>query len=288
MPDKVFRKPRHVERFLGTLADDYEYLLMTPTTPDIPQARSYKEMPIDQFKLVGHYDDPYVEAFKALPLFKRLISRNFHRSYVGGYAGGTLPFRESARFQLDFLIKQGLEPSNVLLDLGCGCLRGGIHLIDYMEAGHYLGVDLSAEAIRLGIRRELGIDVFKARRPEFVVSNNFDFALLSQIPDVVFANSVFTHLPPGDIRTCLQKLRNFVGDHPTTLFATIREVEEKSDHVGQNHYLGGESAMTYTQQEMQEFGSETGWETDYIGAWGHPKNKIVEPFKHQMMFRFKT
>jgi len=261
---------------------------MIPTTADIPQARSYKGLPIDQFKLAGNYKDPFVEWREALPFFRRIISRNIHRFYVGGYAKSGLPFREAVRFQLDFLIKQGLEPSNVLLDLGCGCLRGGLHFIDYLVAGHYQGMEISAEVVRLGIKRELGIDVFKSRRPEFVVSNNFDFVLLSQIPDIVLANSVFTHLPSTDVRACLQKLRSFVADHTTIFFSTFSEVDENSDHVGQGHYLGGKSAMTYTQDEMHKFGHETGWKTEYIGAWGHPKNKILKPFKQQMMFRFST
>ena len=261
---------------------------MISTTAVIPKTRSYKGLPIDQFKLAGNYKDPFFNARGPVAVFKRLVSRDFHRFYVGGYAKSGLPFREAVRFQLDFLIKQGLEPSNVLLDLGCGCLRGGLHFIDYLEPGNYQGMDISAEVVRLGIKRELGIDAFRSRRPEFVVSNNFDFVLLSQVPDVVLANSVFTHLPTNDVRTCLQKLRSFVADHNTVFFATFSEVDEDGDHEGQGHYLGGKSKMTYTQDEMHEFGLETGWKTEYIGEWGHPKNKILEPFKQQMMFRFSA
>ena len=50
-------------------------------------------------------------------------------------------------FQIDFLRGRGLSPQHYLLDIGCGTLRGGIPLIDYLEPGHYYGVESRAEEI---------------------------------------------------------------------------------------------------------------------------------------------
>ena len=46
-----------------------------------------------------------------------------HRAYVGGLweALGSLQFK--------FMIDRGLEPQHVLLDVGCGTLRGGVRFI---------------------------------------------------------------------------------------------------------------------------------------------------------------
>jgi cyclopropane fatty-acyl-phospholipid synthase-like methyltransferase len=76
-------------------------------------------------------------------------SRLDHRKYVGADAGSGLEFAEAAKFQLDFLLRQGLRKDDVLLDLGCGCLRGGIHFIRYLAADKYLGMDISAEVVRV-------------------------------------------------------------------------------------------------------------------------------------------
>jgi len=43
------------------------------------------------------------------------------------------------RFQIDFFRRQGLRPDQTLFDLGCGTLRGGIPIIDYLEPGFYTG-----------------------------------------------------------------------------------------------------------------------------------------------------
>ena len=50
-------------------------------------------------------------------------------------------------FQFDFLKRMGLERTQVLLDLGCGTLRGGIPLIEFLERGHYIGVDVRADVL---------------------------------------------------------------------------------------------------------------------------------------------
>ena len=56
------------------------------------------------------------------------INQNKHRNFIGG------KWEEIGRLQYDFLREQGLQPQDKLLDIGCGCLRGGIHFIDYLES----------------------------------------------------------------------------------------------------------------------------------------------------------
>ena len=41
------------------------------------------------------------------------------------------------QFQIDFLTEQGLSKSDLLLDIGCGTLRGGIPMISFLDAGNY-------------------------------------------------------------------------------------------------------------------------------------------------------
>jgi hypothetical protein len=49
-----------------------------------------------------------------------------HRKYVGGIR------EEHGRRRFDFLVSQGLLPRHDLLDIACGSLRAGIHLIHYL------------------------------------------------------------------------------------------------------------------------------------------------------------
>jgi hypothetical protein len=95
-----------------------------------------------------------------------------HRESVGGL------WDEIGRLQFDFLLRQGLRPHDVLLDVGCGSLRGGVHLIRYLEPRHYLEIDKRIELIIYGVASELGLDLFKEKRLYFVI---YDFLKFEKI-----------------------------------------------------------------------------------------------------------
>ncbi len=42
-----------------------------------------------------------------------------HRNAIGGY------WDEMGKLQYNFLLEQGLKPRQILMDIGCGSLRGG-------------------------------------------------------------------------------------------------------------------------------------------------------------------
>ena len=76
-----------------------------------------------------------------------------HREYVGGM------WEEIGRLQFDFLVQQGLKSTHCFLDIACGCLRGGINFIQYLEPGNYLGIEKESSLIDIGINTELGKDI---------------------------------------------------------------------------------------------------------------------------------
>ena len=114
------------------------------------------------------------------PQGRRGIRKLGHREYVGGL------WDEMGQLQFDFLVEQGLTPSDVLPDVGCGSLRGGVHFIRYLEPGNYLGMEKEEELLELRVNSELGIETFQARRPELVASGSFEFERFSKTPTFAF------------------------------------------------------------------------------------------------------
>lgn len=195
-----------------------------------------------------------------------------HRDYVGGH------WEEIGQLQFDFLVAQGVKPEHTLLDIACGSLRGGVHFINYLFPGNYLGLDKEQELINRGIEHELGKKQEAEKKPEFVISDCFEFGKFSKIPDYAIAQSLFTHLTEEDIRLCLKNLKAFAGDKPLTFFATFFECE--TPQKGELETSHSHAKFEYTRQQMEQFAKETGWNIEYIGDWNHPRGqKMIKLFK---------
>ena len=187
-----------------------------------------------------------------------------HRDYVGGL------WKEIGKLQFDFLVEQGLTPSHCLLDIGCGALRAGVHFIHYLAPGHYLGIDKERKLIELGIEYELGATARQAKRPELLVSGRFEFAKFSRQPDFSIAQSLFTHLAVEDAMHCLRNLRHFVAPGHVC-FATFFDGDSARNPSRSDSQLG----FFYSRAEMEGFGTQTGWQTLYIGDWRHPRGQMM-------------
>jgi hypothetical protein len=202
------------------------------------------------------------------PQGEEALEKLGHRSYVGGM------WEEIGRLQFDFLVQQGLKPSHCLLDIGCGSFRGGIHFINYLAAGNYLGIEKEKALIDLGIAKELGNTVYEMKKPELVVSENFSFERFSKKPQFSVAQSLFTHLNAQDICLCLRQLRRFV-EYDHFLFATFLE-GRSSRNPETSHSL---VAFRYTKHEMTRFGETCGWKAIYIGNWNHPRDQMMMKYQ---------
>src|SRR5262245_16123858 len=96
-------------------------------------------------------------------------------------------------FQLEFLQRMGLERGQTLLDLGCGTLRGGLPLIEFLDTGHYTGVDVRAEVLDEA-RAELAEAGLAHKEPALLHARDLGELRLDARFDVIWAFSVLIHL----------------------------------------------------------------------------------------------
>ena len=142
---------------------------------------------------------------------------SYVRFWEHGYFSTSDGESEQAHAQPDFLRKQGLKPSDMFLDLGCGYLRGTIGLLDYLEDGHFFGIDISPSNIR---RAQERASETSRHKPNLAVASHFE---IDQIwPnvgfDMILAASLLTHLWPADVEECIRKVSRVLRGK---LFATI-------------------------------------------------------------------
>lgn len=191
------------------------------------------------------------------------ISQLGHRDYVGGR------WEEIGKLQFDFLLTQGIAPEHFLLDVACGSLRVGVHLIPYLTPGHYWGLEKEPDLIEAGLARELGPAIRDSQHPQFLVNAEFDMSGIRQPIDYIWIHSLFTHLPLIDIHRCLQNLRP-VAHQTTICYATYFETAVARNNAMQAH---DHESFFYTREELSQCVIAAGWTPDFIGDWGHPRGQ---------------
>lgn len=113
--------------------------------------------------------------------------------------------------QLEFLRARGLQPSSRLLDLGCGTGRLTRHAVPFLDPGHYTGIDISQAA--LAHARELGErEGWGARAPELLLGDGTLACVAGRSFDLIWAHSIFTHLPEELIRRVLADVADLEFD----------------------------------------------------------------------------
>lgn len=112
------------------------------------------------------------------------------------------------KMQFDYLVDHGLRPEHHVLEIGCGNLRAGWRLIDYLETGHYHGLDISLDILLAGqdtltASESLAGEDLRAKLPHLTPVNDLRLTFLPDAHfDVIHAHSVFSHSPIGVIDEC--------------------------------------------------------------------------------------
>src|SRR4051794_30322419 len=208
---------------------------------------------------------------------RRVMGRRFyewlpewHREAVGGR------WEEMGTLQASFLIAEGLRPEHRLLDVGCGSLRAGLHLMRHLEPGHYYGIDANADLLAAG-RVELERAGLAGRRPSLLHDSEFRVEAFGETFDFALAHSVFTHIPINSILVCLLRVREVLRPGGR-FYATFFEnpAGTKRLDVLTHPRPGTSPGVTYPDRDKYHYGLDlfqwlcegTGLEVDYVGNWG--------------------
>jgi SAM-dependent methyltransferase len=201
-----------------------------------------------------------------------------HREQVGGL------WDEVGALQIGFLRAQGLRPSDTLLDVGCGCLRGGVHLVGYLEPGRYYGIDRDADLLRAGFEIELPRAGLAGRLADdhLLANDAFEVGRFGATFDAAWAQSVFTHLTAPDIRRCLSEVACVVRPGGR-FFATFFRAGDDA-RVPVTHHPGG--IVTYPDMDpyhyrfadLEALAAGLPWRVTDLGGWSHPRAQQMARF----------
>jgi cyclopropane fatty-acyl-phospholipid synthase-like methyltransferase len=208
-----------------------------------------------------HHDDP-----ESLSYYRDL--QNFKVQEGEAYPRG----RGIGRAQFDFLTRMGIEPSNRIIDIGCGDLRGGRYIIEYVEKGNYMGIDISEEAIKRGWKNIKKNDLLE-KSPSLRVNDDLRFKEFTVIENfnIVFANSVLTHLSEEYIAECFKHLDRVLDKEGQGFLSYNHASESKSKLTS---IANNSNLYRYPFEELQELGSRHGYRIQYDDYNEHPNENM--------------
>ena len=204
-----------------------------------------------------------------------------------GFIGGA--WEEIGEWQFNYLRKQGLQPSHVLLDMGCGCLRGGVHFIPYLDAGNYYGIDINDDLLTTGYTKELSQEMRdKLPRDHLHACGDFNASFWGTHRfDYAISVSMWTHLPVSEIRKSLQGIAPAMrpgGRYYSTIFLCRGDEchHELDQHVGavhsQLHTFPDRDPYHVDTTHLSAIASELGIQFEYIGNVSHARNQMMTKF----------
>jgi SAM-dependent methyltransferase len=179
------------------------------------------------------------------------------------------------QMQFDYLIGHGLKPGDRMLEIGCGNLRAGRLFIDYLDAGHYYGVDISPDILLAAADTvtEFGL---QAKLPHLGLVRDMSLGLL---PDgeftVVHAHSVFSHSPVEVIDECLGSVARVMA--PGGFFDFTFDRTEGAEH----HVLRED--FYYRTETLIELAARHGLRARFMDDWEllpHEQSKIRVTHRH--------
>lgn len=138
-----------------------------------------------------------------------------HKSFVcieDGY------YKHGASLFLALINRFELKQTDKVLDIGCGSLRIGKHLMPFLESEKYYGVEPEEKYLTEGIKWEMSDLMMNLKKPKFNNSPDFDFKMFEQTFDLALASQVFIHCSPGQLKRCLSNLKYCLSKDGKFLF----------------------------------------------------------------------
>jgi SAM-dependent methyltransferase len=206
------------------------------------------------------------------------VEKGAHRAFVCGRGGR---WDEDGRAQLSFLQQHGLQPGHTVIDVGCGALRAGRHLVDFLEPAHYFGIDANQSVIQAGYDHEL-TDEQRGRLPIGNLRANDRFnADFGTRFDMGIAQSVFTHVSLNHMRLCLHRLAGVMRPGAVFFASFVEQSEAKPiDHTfqrgpGGRTYFYEKNVFWYHRSDLRWAAEGGPWRFRFVGDYGSAQQQVM-------------
>lgn len=190
------------------------------------------------------------------------------------YVGPPTQYDFMGATQFRLLCTLGLRAFHTLLDFGCGSLRAGRLFINYLDEGHYFGIEPNKWLIDDCIAQQLGRDLIRIKKPNFDYNDEFSINFDRKF-DFVVAQSIFSHTGDDLVPIVLSNLVAALKDDGI-MAITFVEGMQSSKEKGWV-YPG---CVVFTPRDISGFFRQAGVFAGRI-PWYHPRQTWYLLAKHE-------
>jgi cyclopropane fatty-acyl-phospholipid synthase-like methyltransferase len=138
-----------------------------------------------------------------------------HRKHVGDIN----LFDYTGKYCFDLLIGLNLQKKHKLLDVGCGALRTGKFLINYLDCKNYTGLEPDIEILESAKKSEINESFLKQKEPNFIINSSFNFEDIP-IQDFIFCFDVFYHCGINQLNIFLKNVKE-ISNNKTNIVLSL-------------------------------------------------------------------
>jgi SAM-dependent methyltransferase len=201
----------------------------------IPQPKREQSQELEQAReLLLEKDQQLKQLRKQLKIYKQSENKPQELSYEAIYeariqatsadvaiGGGSRPFDTIGRLELGVLTREGLKPTDTLVDLGCGTGRLAVQAIPTLSGGRYIGIDISQTMLDEAQKRVEEIIPGPPCQVSWIHQTTPVFELDANSVDMVCAFSVINHMEHEDAYLYLKEALRVVRPGGRFVFSCL-------------------------------------------------------------------
>jgi hypothetical protein len=135
-----------------------------------------------------------------------VVTRKLKQGQAHPAIGPAAKAARGEREMIKVLLQHGLQRHHTFIDYGCGSLRLGRPLVQFLQPGKFWGLDIAQEFLDQGIRY-IGPDLNRRRRPNFRVIDEAGLAAAKAArPDFIGAWHVCGKIPDQILDSFFRKV----------------------------------------------------------------------------------
>ena len=160
-------------------------------------------------------------------------------------------FGSSGQKEFSRLLDEGLKPEDVCVDYGCGTLRIGVQVMDYLQSGNYWGFDIDHFLLEEG-RKLIGRERMEAKRPNLrLIAPGALAEAVAGKPSMLFSHGVLIHVHPLELKEYWANIISMIGDSGKAIVTGRWTYDETLQYSGQSWAY----AMSTLADVVQELGA---------------------------------